>query len=62
MTKTKLPLFIKQENNEISMGIAQANIMMTAANQWIDIKRKRVEALEKKEYKNLKYILSIKNV
>lgn len=62
MTKTKLPLFIKQEYNEISMGIAQANIMMTADNQWIDIKRKRVEALEKKEYKNLKYILSIKNV
>ncbi len=62
VTKTKIPFLVKQEYNEINIGVALANIMMTADNQWIDIKKKYIQALEDKKYKNLKYIVSIKSV
>ena len=48
--------------NRINIGIARANIDMTADSQWIDIVSKQIPSFKDKKYNNLEYVISIKNV
>lgn len=48
--------------NMINIGIARANLDMTADSQWIDIVSKKLSAFKEKKFKNLEYVISVKNV
>ncbi len=67
--KDSLHLFMKKAHlpvtahyNHINIGIARANIDMTADSQWIDIVSKQIPSFKDKKYNNLEYVISIKNV
>lgn len=67
--KNKMHIFVKKSKipfkrllNQINMGIALANIDMTADNQWMDIVKKRIPVLCERDNGSLEYFLSLKNV
>lgn len=59
----KKPAFLKNRDMlDVNMGIALANIDISADNQWIDIAKKCIPQMKDKGGKHLEYLISIKNV